>query len=196
MTMRLVVLNHISLDGVMQSPGRADEDTRSGFRSGGWAVPYNDEVMNAALGERMAQREGALLFGRRTYEDLLESWNKRGGPFKGALNSSTKYVASSSAATQLEWPNSTLLHGDVPSGVGRLKREGEGTLTVMGSGKLIHSLLPHGLIDEFFLLVYPLLLGAGLRLFPNTGTTVPLRLERSMATTKGVMIATYTTKPN
>jgi dihydrofolate reductase len=189
--MKLVVLNHISLDGVMQSPGRADEDTRGGFTLGGWGVPNNDQVMAAALGERMANRKGALLFGRRTYEDLLASWNKQGGPFKDALNSATKYVASMSGATLLEWPNSTLLHGDVAGAISRLKREGDGLLTVMGSGALIHSLLPHALIDEFFLLIHPVLLGAGLRLFPSDGPMVPLRLESSRTTTKGVVIARY-----
>ena len=110
----VIVMNSVALDGVMQAPGRADEDTRDGFGYGGWAVPYADEAMVAKMGERMGE-DRAFLFGRRTYEQLLTSWNARGGPFKDALNGTHKYVASSSAETRLEWPNSTLLHGDVPA---------------------------------------------------------------------------------
>jgi dihydrofolate reductase len=118
---RLVVLNHVSLDGVMQAPGRPDEDTRAGFAHGGWATANNDEVMGSALGARMGRTEGALLLGRRTYADRLSFWNQAGGPFADALNRATKYVASSGAATRLEWPNSTRLHGDVPAAVRELK---------------------------------------------------------------------------
>ena len=112
--MRLVVINHVTLDGVMQAPGRADEDTRGGFRHGGWAVPHNDDVMARALGQRMGRPDGGLLLGRRSYEEMLRSWNARGGPYKDALNNAPKYVVSSNPATKLDWPNSTLVRGDIP----------------------------------------------------------------------------------
>ena len=109
---KVIVMNGVSLDGVMQGPGRADEDTRDGFTHGGWAIPYSDGAIVAKMGERMGE-DRAWLFGRRTYEQLLATWNTRGGPFKDALNNTRKFVASSSPATRLEWPNSTLLSGDI-----------------------------------------------------------------------------------
>src|SRR3982074_2832329 len=116
---KVIVINHLTLDGVVQGPGRPDEDTRDGFERGGWAIPYGDEAMVATMGERMGG-DRAFLFGRRTYEQLLASWNARGGPFKDALNNTRKYVATSNAAARLDWPNSTLLHGDVPAAVADL----------------------------------------------------------------------------
>ena len=139
--MRLVVLNHLTLDGVLQAPGGPEEDTRGGFRHGGWAIPGNDEVMGRRLGERSGAPGGGLLLGRRSYEQMLAHWNDVGGPFKDQLNESPKYVASSSASTELAWPNSTLLHGDVPAAIAELKEQPGGDLTIMGSGQLIRSLL-------------------------------------------------------
>ena len=118
---KVIVMNNVSLDGVMQAPGRPDEDTRDGFEHGGWAVPYSDEAMVAKMGERMGE-DRAFLLGRRSYEQLLTTWNARGGPFKDAFNNTRKYVASSNPETRLEWPNSTLLHGDVPTAVPALSR--------------------------------------------------------------------------
>jgi dihydrofolate reductase len=137
---KVVVANFVSLDGVMQGPGRPDEDTRGGFTQGGWGIPYGDEATVAKMGERMGE-DRAFLFGRHTYEQLLTSWNARGGPFKDALNETRKFVASSNPATDLEWPNSTLLHGDVPAAVSELKRGSETNLVIMGSGVLIGSLM-------------------------------------------------------
>ncbi len=190
--MQLVAINHITLDGVMQSPGRPDEDTRGGFAHGGWARPGDDDQMLVdAIGERMGKPDSALLLGRRSYEDMLTAWNAKGGPFKEGLNATPKYVASSSAATRLEWPNSTLLHGDVPTAVAELKRRPGGNLVIMGSGELIRSLLPHDLIDEHLLMVHPLLLGSGQRLFAQEGQVSKLRLRSSEATPSGVIIAAY-----
>lgn len=189
--MRIVVINHVSLDGVMQGPGRPDEDTRGGFTDGGWAQPGNDPAMTDAIGERMGKPDGGMLLGRRSYEDMLASWNAKGGPFKEGLNAAAKYVASSSAKTQLEWPNSTLLHGDVAAEVAELKQKPGGNLVVMGSGQLIRSLLPHGLIDEYLLMIHPLLLGSGQRLFEQEDRASKLRLLNSVATSTGVLIATY-----
>ncbi len=194
--MRVVVINHITVDGVMQGPGRPDEDTRDGFRHGGWANAGGDDVMGRALGERMGRPDGALLLGRRSYEEMLGAWNRRGGPFKDALNHAPKYVASTQATTKLQWPNSTLLHGDIPAAVAELKRTLTGDLVIMGSGLLIRSLLlPLGLIDEYLLLIHPLLLGSGQRLFERGHDAAKLRLVESVATSTGVIIATYQPEP-
>ena len=186
---KVVVINHVTLDGVMQAPGRPDEDTRGGFAHGGWAKPRGDEVIVTKAGERMGG-DHAFLFGRRTYEDLLASWNRQGGPFKDALNNSAKYVASHSSVTRLEWPNSTLLHGDVPARVAELKQKSGGNLVIMGSGELIGSLMAADLIDEYLLMIHPLVLGGGRRLFPE-GPYAPMRLTDASTTPKGVVIATY-----
>jgi dihydrofolate reductase len=188
---RLVVINHLTLDGVMQAPGRPDEDTRGGFSHGGWAIPGADEVMGRALAARMGRSDGGLLLGRWSYEQMLASWNAQGGPFKDALNNAPKYVVSRNRATTLQWPNSTLLHGDIPAAVAGLKRTQTGDLVIMGSGVLIRSLLPHGLIDEYLLMIYPLVLGSGRRLFDHDDHGVKLRLVESVTTTTGVIIATY-----
>jgi dihydrofolate reductase len=135
--------------------------------------------------------EHAFLFGRRTYEELLSTWNARGGPFMDALNNTRKYVASSSPTTELEWPNSSLLHGDVPAAVRELKQQSGGNLVVMGSGQLIRSLLPHRLIDEFLLMIHPVVLGSGRRLFEHDDHFFELRLVDSVPTATGVILATY-----
>ncbi len=186
---KVIVMNGVSLDGVMQGPGRPDEDTRDGFEHGGWAVPYGDEAMVAKMGERMGE-DRVFLFGRRTYEEVLASWNSRGGPFKEALNNARKYVASSNPATRLEWPNSTLLDGDVSAAVADLRESSSANLVIMGSGVLIGSLMAADLIDEYLLMVAPVVLGTGRRLFAG-GTQTSLRLIDSIATSTGVLIATY-----
>jgi dihydrofolate reductase len=183
------VMNSISLDGVMQGPGRPDEDTRDGFALGGWAVSYGDEATVAKMGERMGT-DRAFLFGRRTYEQLLSSWNARGRLFKDALNDTDKFVASSNPAARLEWPNSTLLHGDVPAVVAELKAKSPTNLVIMGSGVLIASLMAADVIDEYLLIIAPVVLGNGRRLFPE-GVRATLRLTESVATDKGVVLATY-----
>ena len=189
--MRIVVLNHVTLDGVMQSPGRADEDARDGFTWGGWAVPGSDDVMTRVLGERMARGGAGLLFGRRTYEQLLSYWNTvPDSPFTPALNNATKYVASTTLTEPLPWPNSVLLRGDVPEAVAALKTEPGGDLTIMGSGVLISALRSRDLIDEYVLMIYPLLLGEGRRLFADNGRA-ELHLTDTTITTTGVIIATY-----
>jgi dihydrofolate reductase len=186
---KVVVINHVTLDGVMQGPGRRDEDTRGGFAHGGWAVPGGDDVIVARAGERMG-RDRAFLFGRRTYEQLLASWNAHGGPFMDALNNTQKYVASHNPATRLEWPNSTLLDGDVPATVAELKQASSSNLVIMGSAELIAALMAADLIDEYLLMIHPLVLGTGRRLFPGGGRA-SLRLIDSVITTKGVLMATY-----
>jgi dihydrofolate reductase len=186
---KVIVMNAATLDGVMQAPGRPDEDTRDGFEHGGWAVPYSDEATVAKMGERMGE-DHAFLFGRWTYEQLLATWNARGGPFKDALNDTHKYVASSNPATRLEWPNSTLLHGDVSAAVADLKKSSGANLVIMGSGVLISSLMAADVIDEYLVMIAPLVLGTGRRLFA-AGTQASLRLVDSSTTGTGMLIATY-----
>jgi dihydrofolate reductase len=187
---RIVVLNSVTLDGVMQGPGRPDEDTRDGFRYGGWAVPYADHVAIRAFGAHMGS--GGWLLGRRTYEDVLAHWNSvPDNPFVESLNSTPKYVVSATLTEPLPWPNSTLLSGDVIEAVASLKQEPGGDLSTMGSGSLIRSLLPHGLIDEFMLTIAPVVLGAGRRLFDEGTPLTRLQLADIEMTTTGAVIATY-----
>ena len=186
---KVIVMNGVTLDGVMQGPGRPDEDTRGGFEHSGWGIPYGDETTVAKMAERMG-RDRAFLFGRRTYEELLATWNARGGPFREALNGAGKYVVSSNPATTLEWPNSTLLHGDVPAAVADLKQSSSANLVIMGSGVLIGSLMAADLIDEYLLMIAPVVLGTGRRMFPE-GLHTSLRLTDNVTTSKGVVIAAY-----
>jgi dihydrofolate reductase len=189
---KVVVINNLTLDGVMQAPGRADEDTRGGFEHGGWAVmPNDDQEIGRTMGERMAASSG-LLLGRRTYEDLLGYWNAQtDSPFTDALNSAPKYIASRTLREPLPWPNSTLLDGDAPDAVAGLREKPGKELHIIGSGELIQSLMPRNLVDEFVLLIHPLVLGSGRRLFPDDGTVAALQLVDAVATTTGVVIATY-----
>jgi dihydrofolate reductase len=187
---RIVVVNNLSLDGVMQAPGRPDEDVRGGFAHGGWAAPYFDAVMGEAMGKRMAV-PGALLLGRRTYEDFASYWPKQtDNPFTPVLNERRKYVASTTLSEPLPWSNSTLLEGDAVRAVAELK-EGDQDLGILGSGELIQSLMRHDLVDEWVLSIHPLVLGSGRRLFPDDGAMAKLRLVDATTTTTGVVIATY-----
>jgi dihydrofolate reductase len=191
---RLRVVESLTLDGVMQAPGRADEDTRGGFQHGGWAIPYVDDVMGRAMGEQMGAR-GSILLGRRTYADFAEVWpNQKGNPYSEALNAAQKYVVSNSLSEPLPWENSTLIAGDAPEAVTALKDEDDGGLTVLGSGELVRSLLRAGLIDEYLLLIHPLILGSGTRLFAE-GEATSLELADSLTTGTGVVIATYRPAP-
>ena len=193
--MKIVVINNVSLDGVMQAPGRADEDTRDGFAHGGWASQNIDEPdpeIGAAIGMRMAQSDG-LLLGRRTYEDLLTTWNARGGMFKQALNAAQKYVVSQTLSEPLPWPNSTLLSGNVVDAVEELRSRPGRELHIMGSGQLIETLAAHQLVDEFLLMIFPVVLGSGRRLFSGD-TYLELDLVDAKATGSGVVIATYRRK--
>ena len=188
---KVVVVNNITLDGVMQAPARPDEDTRGGFTHGGWAIPYTDAVMGQMMGERMAQ-PGSLLLGRRTYMDFYAVWpNRTDNPFTPVLNATQKYVASTTLAEPLPWSNSTLLKGDVAEAVARLKEQPAQNLGILGSGTLIQTLIRHNLIDEFVLLIHPLVLGTGRRLFPDGVAPATLRLVNAVPTTTGVIIATY-----
>jgi dihydrofolate reductase len=191
---RIEAVEFVTLDGVMQAPGRPDEDTRGGFAHGGWAAPYQDEVMLREMGKGFGTTD--LLFGRRTYEDFSGFWPKQtddDSPFTGVLNTTRKYVASRTLSEPLPWENSTLLSGDAAEDVARLKREEGNDLVVLGSGELVRSLVRHALVDAFTLLIHPLALGTGRRLFADDGARAELRLTSSVTTATGVVIASYET---
>jgi dihydrofolate reductase len=189
---KIVAFTSLTLDGVMQAPGRPDEDRRGGFEHGGWALPYADSVLGTVSGGSMAST-GALIFGRRTYEDFHGVWPKRtdDNPFTAVLNNTQKYVASTTLKEPLPWVNSTLLKGDAAEAVARLKAQPGKDLVVLGSGVLLRSLMQHKLVDEFILLIHPLVLGSGRRLFSDGGQFAALRLIDAKTTTTGVVIATY-----
>jgi dihydrofolate reductase len=187
---RIVVTNNVSLDGVMQAPGRADEDERDGFTRGGWALPYADPLAGEVMGRGMATTD-ALLLGRRTYEDFAGYWpHQTDNPFTGYLDNVRKYVASTTLTEPLAWQNSTLLVGDAADAVARLKTEEGRDIAVLGSGQLVSSLRCRGLVDRYVLLIHPLLLGSGRRIFPD-GAAGELELVDSVTTATGVIIATY-----
>jgi len=188
---KIVVFTSLTLDGVMQAPGRPDEDRRGGFAHGGWAQPYNDPVMGKAAAEGMADT-GAVLLGRRTYEDFSAYWPKQtDNPFTEVLDNTLKYVASTTLAEPLPWSNSKLLEGDAAEAVARLKQQPGKDIVVLGSGELVQSLMRGGLVDVYVLLIHPLVLGSGRRLFQDGGSFAALRLVDSRPTTTGVLIATY-----
>ncbi len=188
---KIVVFMNLTLDGVMQAPGRPDEDRRGGFEYGGWATPYADPGIGKAAGESMAT-SGALLFGRRTYEDFYNVWpNRTDNPFTAVLNNTQKYVASTTLKEPLPWINSTLLKGDAAEAVVRLKKQPGKDIVILGSGELVRSLMRRDLIDEYVLLIHPLVLGSGHRLFIDGGAFAALRLVNVQSTTAGVVIVTY-----
>ena len=188
---RIVVFNSMTLDGVMQAPGRPDEDPRGDFAHGGWGQPYAESVF-AVIADRVAT-PGPLLLGRRTYEDFAAVWPHMSEdiPYTSTINSCRKYVASSTLREPLEWNNSTLLTGDLASAVAKLKEQETEDITVLGSGELIQSLMREGLVDEYVLLIHPLVLGSGRHQFPAGSPTTAFELVESVTTTTGVIIATY-----
>jgi dihydrofolate reductase len=188
---KVSVVNNMSLDGVMQAPGRPDEDTRDGFKHGGWAAAYNDEVKGKTMAQGMS-KGGDLLFGRRTYEDFFKVWpSRKDNPFTAVLDNTQKYVASTTLREPLPWKNSTLLQGDAADAIAKLKSGEGGDLTILGSGVLVQSLLRRNLVDQITLLIHPLTLGKGRRLFANDGELAKFRLDQHVVTTTGVIIATY-----
>lgn len=187
----LTIFENVTLDGVLQGPAGADEDTRGGFTDGGWASGYGDEVSMRFAGEGMATA-GGLLFGRRTYEHLLGYWTTTPdpNPFTEVLVNSPKYVVSRSADTSLAYPNSTLLAGEAIETVAALKERVDADLTILGSGELVRALHAAGLIDSYVLQIHPIVLGSGTRLF-GAADRRNLTLQRSLPTTTGVLIAQY-----
>jgi dihydrofolate reductase len=192
--MRVVVSDFMSLDGVVQAPGGAEEDTDGGFRHGSWSMPYFDpEAMGPAIGTAMASTE-ALLFGRRTYLTMAGAWPGRAGdPFADRMNEITKYVASRTLrAADVTWNNTTLLPADTAlDEIRRLKEQDGGDIQVMGSAALARALIAERLVDEYLLMIEPILLGGGKRLFPDDGEARPLELVSTMTASTGVLICTY-----
>lgn len=182
----------VTLDGVTQGLGRADEDTRGGFPHGGWGPRYADEVMGQHAARGMA-RPGAMLFGRRTWQDFVTAWSTRtdGNPFTTHMNAATKYVASRSLPDVDAWQNSVLLRGDAAHTVAELKAGQGGDLSVIGSIALVRSLHAAGLIDHYTLLIHPLTLGTGSRLFEGPAPLTEFALTGSVVSTTGVIIADY-----
>ena len=197
--MKIIVSEFVSLDGVVQAPGGAEEDTDGGFEHGGWSMPFFDpDAMGPVLDEIMNDTD-ALLFGRRTWRTMADAWPGRSGdPFAERMNALPKYVVSSTLSRDdLDWENTTLLDGaDVVSEVRRLRREGTGGLQIMGSAQLASTLIAHDLVDEYRLMIEPITLGGGKRLFPDDGRARPLELLSSVTSGTGVLITTYRPKPD
>jgi dihydrofolate reductase len=187
----LVATTFVTVDGVYQAPGGPEEDRSGGFEQGGWLAPHFDEATGAFMGD-VFSRAGSFLLGRKTYDIFAGYWPQvtdENNPVASALNRLPKYVASRSLE-KAEWQHSTMI-GDVPAEVAALKEQPGGELQVHGSGNLIQTLLEHELVDVYNLLVFPVVLGAGKRLFPEGATPAGLRLTNSRATEKGVVILSY-----
>jgi dihydrofolate reductase len=189
---KVIVIEHLTLDGVMQAPGHPDEDPRDGFEHGGWANRRQDPAMQEVMGAHMSS-VWSLLAGRTTYERFWDYWPKQEpNPFTEALDRVQKYVASTTLTEPLPWQNSILLKDDAADAVARLKKELGENLVVFGSGVLVRSLMPRDLVDEFVLLIHPLVLGSGRCLFPDTGSNLSaFQLVDSATTGTGVVIGTY-----
>ena len=189
----ITAIERVSLDGVMQAPGGVDEDTRGGFKLGGWGNAYNDDVIGKEMGKGMGKTE--LLLGRRTWRILHDAWAERSdsNPFTKVLNETPKHVVSTSLSEPLDWENSDLLEGDAATSVANLKRTAGKDLSIIGSGVLVGSLLKAGLVDRLILLIHPLVLGAGRKLFDDDEELdkLKLKLAGSVMSPSGVVIATY-----
>lgn len=188
----VVVIENVSLDGVVQGPARADEDTRGGFTAGGWAVPFMARDPEAAMASMEGMSETtAMLFGRFSYEDMCGHWltTPDPNPYSEIFRTTSKYVASTTLREPLDYPNSTLLPGDAVEAVRLLTSEGEGAIAVLGSGNLVRQLLAANLVDELVLTTVPVVLGQGVRLFDETPVTVePVRVR---AFDSGITVGHY-----
>jgi dihydrofolate reductase len=187
---KLIVNTFVTLDGVMQAPGGPEEDPTGGFEHGGWSVTQWDDVMMDAMGEGMG-KPFDLVLGRRTYEIFAAHWPHTDEDPAELLNEATKHVASATLEEPLDWANSRLIEGDVPTGVARLKEQDGPELQVHGSANLIQTPLEHDLVDEFRLFIFPLVLGKGKRLFGDGTIPANLKLTDSKLSSTGVMVNTY-----
>ena len=186
---RLVVLSFVTLDGVMQAPGGPKEDTTGGFSYGGWSAGYWDDALARAMSEQMSEPYDMLL-GRKTYEIFASHWPHAKDDFAARINNARKYVVSRTLS-RVDWQNSTLVKGDVPREIKKLKEQNGPELQVHGSGNLIQTLLKHDLVDELRLKIYPVALGTGKHLFAEGTIPAGLKLVDSKTTASGVIIATY-----
>jgi dihydrofolate reductase len=185
---KLIVLEHISLDGVIQAPGGPDEDPSGGFAYGGWIAPYSDEIGETAL-RRQMNMPFDLLLGRKTFDIWESFWPKHADEWPG-VNTATKYVASNTM-TSSEWQPSVFLNGDIPEKVAKIK-QGEGRdLHVWGSGNLLQTLIKHDLVDAFWLMIYPITLGVGKRLFADGTIPAAFKVTEGIVTSNGVIIVNY-----
>lgn len=189
---KIVVSEFLTLDGVMQAPGDPDEDRTGGFDRGGWQLQYFDDTFGAFVMDGFAAA-GALLLGRLTYENFARYWPNAAAddPIAGTMNGFRKYVVSTSLAEPLSWQNSSLIKGDVPAAIAQLKPGSGQDIQVIGSGQLVQTLIQHDLVDEYRLMVHPLVLGKGKRLFRDETADTKLRLIDSKATGTGVLLLTY-----
>jgi len=190
---RVIVQEWVSLDGVVQAPGSPNEDKSGGFRHGGWHLPYFDDMSRNWVLANLTEAGGYLL-GRRTYENFAGHWPNASAEeqvIAQPLNTRPKYVASTTLTEPLAWQNSTLLKSDVATAVRALKQKDGGNLLVIGSSKLVQSLIDFDLVDEFRMMIDPLVVGGGKRIFGNDGALRPLRLVESRVTTTGAILATY-----
>jgi dihydrofolate reductase len=189
---KLVVSEFLTLDGVMQAPGLPDEDRSGGFQHGGWWIQYSDDIAGKAITEALAATSG-LLLGRRTYEVFAGYWPSAPAddPLASTINSLPKYVVSTTLEEPLGWSNSQLIKGDVAEEVAKLKQEPGEELQVIGSGELVQTLMKHDLVDEYRLMITPLILASGKRLFRDGSARTELRLVDSKTSSTGVLIVTY-----
>lgn len=185
---KLIVLEHISLDGVIQAPGGPEEDTSGGFTHGGWISSYSDEVLGKALREQM-NKSFDLLLGRKTFEIWEPYWPLHGDVWPN-VNLATKYVASNTR-TASDWKSSVFLSGDVAGEVGKLKQQDGLDLHVWGSGNLLQTLIKHDLVDVFWLMIYPITLGSGKRLFADGTIPATFKVTESVVGTSGVIVVSY-----
>jgi dihydrofolate reductase len=190
---KLFVSEFLTLDGVMQAPGDPNEDRSGGFEHGGWQLPYFDEISGNTITDGLKET-GGLLLGRRTYEIFAGWWPNQPAddPLAGPFNEMPKYVVSKSLSEPLAWQNSTLIRGDLAGEIGQLKQQSGKDIQVIGSGELVQSLIRNDLIDEFRLMIHPIVLGNGKHLFREGNPPLRLRLADSKTTGTGVLILTYT----
>ena len=189
---RIVVSEFLTLDGVMQAPGDPNEDRSGGFDHGGWQLAYFDDIFGSTLMEAFAAT-GGMLLGRRTYETFAAHWPKQPAddPLAGTMNGLQKYVVSTTLAEPLAWQNSTLIKTDVAGRVAQLKEGSGKEIQVIGSGELVQTLIQHDLVDAYRLMLHPLVLGSGKRLFREGTSMTRLRLVDTKPTSTGVLIVTY-----
>ncbi|MBP6469602.1 MAG: dihydrofolate reductase family protein [Chloroflexi bacterium] len=185
---KMIVLEHISLDGVIQAPGGPDEDTSGGFAYGGWISPYSDAMLGALL-RRQMNLPFDLLLGRKTFEIWAPYWPKHGDAWPGVITA-TKYVASNTM-TSGEWQPSVFLNGDIVEKVAEIKRQKGPDLHVWGSGNLVQTLIRHDLVDVFWLMIYPITLGVGKRLFADGAIPAAFKVTESKVTPNGVIVVNY-----
>jgi dihydrofolate reductase len=195
--MRVIANEFMSLDGVVQAPGGAEEDTDGGFAHGGWSVPYFDpEVMGAVIGNGMNSAE-ALVFGRRTWQGMAAAWPDRAGdPYADQMNAITKYVASRTLTPDdMTWNTTLLSRDDALGDIAALRARDGGDLVTWGSVSLVKAMLANGLVDELTLMIEPILLGGGKRIFPEDGAARPMQLVNTVTASTGVQVCTFRPVP-